>query len=65
MLVPMVVFKSSAYCRGWYSVVTEDTPGHFAYSPKGYSTSEIGLEWLRNFNAETHQPLLLSTDFSF
>ena len=47
MLVPMVVFKSSAYYRGRYSVVTKDTPGHFAYSPKGYSTSEIGLEWLQ------------------
>ena len=61
MLVPMVVFKSSAYCRGWYPVVTKDTPGHFAYSPKGYSTSEIGLEWLRNSMQKPYQPLLLST----
>ena len=53
MLVPMVVFKGPAHHCDWYSEVTKDTPGHFAYSPKGYSTSEIGLEWLRKFNAET------------
>ena len=35
MLVPIAAFKR------WYK---EDVPGHFAYSPKGYSTSEIGLE---------------------
>ena len=53
MLVPVVVFKGSAHYRGWYPEVTKDTPDHFSNSPKGYSTSEIGLEWLQKFNAET------------
>ena len=53
MLVPIVVFKGSAHYHGWYSEVIKGTLGHFTYSPKGYSTSEIGLEWLRKFNAET------------
>ena len=52
MLVQMVAFKGSAHYRGWYTGVAKNTPGHFAYSTKGYSTSEIGLEWLRNFNAK-------------
>ena len=53
MLVPIVVFKGSAHYHGWHSEVTKCAPGYFTYSPKGYSTSEIGLEWLRKFNAET------------
>ena len=53
MLVPIVVFKGSAHYHGWYSEVTKGAPGYFTYSPKGYSTSEIGLEWLRNFSAGT------------
>ena len=53
MLVPMVVFKGFAHYRGWYTEITKHTLGHLAYSPKGYSTSEIGLEWLQRFDAET------------
>ena len=46
MLPPMVVFKGTSHYKGWYSEVTDGKPAYFAYSPKGYTTDEIGLDWL-------------------
>ena len=57
MLPPMVVFKGTAYYKGWYTEVTEDTHAYFAYSPKGYTTDEIGLQWLQKFDAQTRTEL--------
>ena len=35
MLPPMVVFKGTAYYKGWYTEVTAEKHAYFAYSPKG------------------------------
>ena len=35
MLPPMVVFKGTAHCKGWYTEVTEEKHAYFAYGPKG------------------------------
>lgn len=32
----------------WLTEVAKDTPGRYDYNPKGYNTSEIKLEWLRD-----------------
>ena len=57
MLPPMVVFKGTAHYKGWYTEVTEEKHAYFAYSPKGYTTDEIGLEWLKKFDAQTKMEL--------
>ena len=57
MLPPMVVFKGTAYYKGWYTEVTEETHAYFAYSPKGCTTDEIGLQWLQKFDAQTRTEL--------
>ena len=57
MLSPMVVFMGTAHYKGWYTEVTEETHAYFAYSPKGYTTDEIGLQWLQNFDAQTRMEL--------
>ena len=59
MLSPIVVPKELLITVA----STKDTSGHSAYRPKGCSTSEVGLEWLRNFNAETTPLAALSTKF--
>ena len=44
MLPPMVVFKGTAHYKGWYAIPRlRKTHAYFAYSPKGYTTDEIGL----------------------
>ena len=53
----MVVFKGTAHYKGWYTEVTEETHAYFAYSPKGYTTDEIGLHWLQKFDAQTRTEL--------
>ena len=53
MLSPMVVFKGTAHYKGWYSEVSDEKPAYFAYSLKGYTTDEIGLDWLQKFDAQT------------
>ena len=50
MRPPMVVFKGTALYKDWYTEVTEETHAYFAYSPKGYTTDEIGLHWLQKFD---------------
>ena len=57
MLPPMVVFKGTAHYKGWYTKVTEEKHAYFAYSPKGYTTDEIGLEWLKKFDTLTKTEL--------
>ena len=54
MLPPMVVFKGTAHYKGWYTEATEETHAYFAYSPKGYTTDEIGLQ---KFDAQTRTEL--------
>ena len=54
MLPPMVVFKGTAHYKGWYTEVTEESHAYFAYSPKGYTTDEIGLQ---KFDAQTRTEL--------
>ena len=54
------VFKGTARYKGWYTAVTEEKHAYFAYSPKGYTTDEIGLKWLKKFNAQTKTELAAS-----
>ena len=57
MLPPMVVFKGNAHNKGWYTEVTEEIHAYFAYSPKGYTMDEIGLQWLQKFDVQTRTEL--------
>ena len=49
----MVVFKGTAHYGGWHTEVTEEMHAYFAYSTKGYTTNEIGLQWLQKFDVQT------------
>lgn len=51
MLPPMVVFRGAAHCKDWYTEVTDEGRACFTCSPKGYTTRNIGLDWLKKFDA--------------
>ena len=56
VLPPMVIYKGAGHYRGWYTELEEsegDGDAKFAYSPKGYTTNELGMEWLQHFDAWT------------
>ena len=49
----MVVFKGATHYRDWYTEVKDEKHAYFTYSPKGYATDDIGLDWLKRFDAHT------------
>ena len=56
ILPPMVIYKGAAHYRGWYTEPGEeesDADAKFAYSPKGYTTNELGMAWLQHFDTWT------------
>ena len=55
VLLPMVIYKGAAHWhyRGWHTKLEEaegDAVANFAYSPKGYTTNELGMVWLQHFD---------------
>ena len=53
----MAVIKGTAHYKGWYTEVTKEMNAYFAYSPKGYTTNEIGLQWLQKLDVQTRMEL--------
>ncbi|EJF56429.1 CENP-B protein, partial [Dichomitus squalens LYAD-421 SS1] len=52
-LAPAVIYKAEAYHSRW----KQDNPleASLGYSKKGYSNGEIGLEWIKHFDAQTKE----------
>jgi hypothetical protein len=54
MLPPMVIFKGIAHYKGWYSKlkvsddISMEENALFVYSTKGYTTDQLGMQWLCN-----------------
>ena len=48
ILLPFIIFKGGIHRMGWYSgfVKEDDNDVKFAYSPKGYSSDILGMDWL-------------------
>jgi len=46
LLPPLIIDKEAAHWMGWHAYVTEDEPAYFAYSPKGWTDNELGVEYL-------------------
>ncbi|CCX34165.1 Similar to putative transposase [Phaeosphaeria nodorum]; acc. no. CAD32687 [Pyronema omphalodes CBS 100304] len=64
MLPPMVIFKGAAHYKGWYSELKASDDINlaenalFAYSGKGYTTDQLGMQWLCNlFEPRTREGL--------
>jgi len=54
VIPPLYIYKGSSHTMGWHSTVKKDEDVTFAYSPKGWTDNELGLEWLeRNFQKFT------------
>ena len=56
MLPPIAIYKGAAHYRGWCTELEEAEGGadaKFAYSPKSYTTNELGMVWLQHFNTWT------------
>ncbi|KAH0607923.1 uncharacterized protein H6S33_001975 [Morchella sextelata] len=53
-LPPMVINQGMAHYKGWYAGVKGDDIATFSYSPKGWTDSFLGMEWLiQNFDKFT------------
>ena len=46
LLPPLVIDKGTAHWMGWHAYVTDDEPAYFAYSAKGWTDNELGVEYL-------------------
>jgi hypothetical protein len=60
----MVIFKGTAHYKGWYSKlkvsndISLEENALFAYSAKGYTMDQLGIQWLCNlFEPRTRQGL--------
>ena len=54
MLPPMVIYKGKGLYRGWFTEV-DDRNAMFVYSPKGYMTDKLAIEWLQAFDRATKE----------
>jgi len=54
VLPPIFIYKGTKHLLGWYADVKKDLDAGkatFAWSTKGWTNNELGLEWLeRNFD---------------
>jgi hypothetical protein len=51
VLPPMYIYKGSAHLMGWHAAVQAKDEATFAWSPKGWTDRELGLEWVeKNFD---------------
>ena len=58
----MVIYKGATHYRGWYTELEEaegDADGEFVYSPKGYTTNELGMAWFQKCTTTLHHPSIL------
>lgn len=54
VLPPMYVYKGAKHLMGWHAAVKAEDLATFAWSPKGWTDSFLGLEWLeKNFEFYT------------
>jgi hypothetical protein len=54
-LPPMVINKGTQHYLGWLRHVTADRPATLAYSDKGWTDSQLAIEWLKR-NFEPNSP---------
>jgi len=51
VLPPMFIYKGSAHLMGWHAAVQNEEKATFAWSSKGWTDRELGLELVEpNFN---------------
>lgn len=51
VLPPMYVYKGAKHLMGWHAGVETKNLATFAWSPKGWTDNELGLEWVdKNFD---------------
>ena len=57
VLPPLVIYKGAGYYMGWYQHIEKlgCEEWRFAYSPKGWTSSYLSLEWLKHFDDFTAQ----------
>lgn len=49
-LPPMAINQGAGHYKGWYASITKKEVATFGYSPKGWTDSFLGIEWLqKNF----------------
>jgi hypothetical protein len=54
VLPPLYIYKGASHTMGWHSDVQPEDEATFAWSPKGWTDNELGLEWVeRNFDKFT------------
>lgn len=54
LLLPFIIDKGKSHIMDWHSYVTEETVAYFAFSDKGWTDNELGLEYLiKVFEPET------------
>ncbi|KAJ8106216.1 hypothetical protein OPT61_g9685 [Boeremia exigua] len=54
-ILPFIIFKARYYLTGWYK--EEDLPQDWVIgvSSNGWTTNELGLEWLKHFDRHTKE----------
>lgn len=54
VIPPTVIYKGEAQYQGWHALVKAGEKAYFSYSKKGWTNSDIGLEYLmKNFEPNT------------
>jgi hypothetical protein len=54
LLPPLIIHKGEAQYMGWHANVTKEEPAYFAFSKKGWTDNELGVEYLKQcFEPET------------
>lgn len=48
VIPPMIINQGTAHYKGWYAGVKTQDVATFAYSPKGWTDSKLGMDWLIN-----------------
>jgi hypothetical protein len=50
-LPPMVINQGAGHYKGWYAGISSKNIATFAFSPKGWTDTFLGIEWLtQNFD---------------
>lgn len=53
-LQPIIINQGTVHYKGWYAVVEGQDIAKFSYSPKGWTDSKLGVDWLTdNFEKYT------------
>jgi len=46
VIPPMYIYKGSRHLLGWHAGVQDEEQATFAWSTKGWTDNELGLEWV-------------------